>query len=73
MHRYPTATVAPFSLLVPVFGMLSGVAFLGEPMAWWKAGAAILVVGGLALNQLEGPLLAFLERFDTSSEGDPHG
>ena len=73
MHRYPTATVAPFSLLVPVFGMLSGVLFLGEPMVWWKGVAALLVVGGLALTQLEGRFSAFLEWFDASSEGDSNG
>lgn len=73
MHRYPTATVAPFSLLVPVFGMLSGVLLLGEPMAWWKGVAALLVVGGLALTQLEERLSALLEWFDASSEGDSNG
>jgi len=51
MRRYPAATIAPFSLLVPVFGMLSSMLILGEPMTWWKAVAGALVIGGLALNQ----------------------
>ena len=55
MRRYPAATIAPFSLLVPVFGMLSSMVFLGEPMTWWKAAAGLLVIGGLALNQFGGP------------------
>jgi O-acetylserine/cysteine efflux transporter len=55
MHRHPTATVAPFSLLVPVFGMIGGIAFLGEPLAGWKLTAGLLVIGGLALSQLRMP------------------
>ena len=30
------ATVAPFTLLVPVVGMSCAVAFLDEPVTWWK-------------------------------------
>ncbi len=51
MRRYPTATIAPFALLVPVFGILSGTLFLGEPLTWWKVVAGLLVIGGLAINQ----------------------
>lgn len=51
VRRYPAASVAPFSLLVPVTGMLSGSAVLGEPMQWWKLVAGALVLCGLALNQ----------------------
>jgi O-acetylserine/cysteine efflux transporter len=51
LRRYPTSTVAPFSLLVPMCGMTAGWLFLGEPMAWWKLTAAGLVLGGLGLNQ----------------------
>jgi len=52
LRRHPTATVAPFSLLVPVCGMAAGSLFLGEPVTWWKLTAGGLVLGGLALNQL---------------------
>jgi O-acetylserine/cysteine efflux transporter len=51
MRKYPTATVAPFSLLVPVAGMLSAAVVLGEALQWWKIVAGLLVLGGLALNQ----------------------
>ena len=54
MRRYPTATVAPFSLLVPVAGMLSAAVVLGEPLQWWKMAAGALVLGGLALNLFGG-------------------
>jgi O-acetylserine/cysteine efflux transporter len=52
LARYPAATVAPFSLLVPVFGMGAVGALLGEPLPPWKLTAAALVMGGLALNLL---------------------
>lgn len=51
MRKYPTATIAPFTLLVPVAGMLSAAFFLGEPLQWWKITAGMMVLGGLALNQ----------------------
>ena len=50
MRRYPAATIAPFSLLVPVVGMLASMFFLGESLTWWKAAAGVLVLSGLALN-----------------------
>ena len=62
MRRYPAATIAPFSLLVPVFGMLSSMLLLGEPMTWWKATAGAMVIGGLALNLLGDQVLDRLRR-----------
>jgi O-acetylserine/cysteine efflux transporter len=56
MRKYPTATVAPFSLLVPVAGMISAAIVLGEALQWWKVVAGLLVLGGLALNQFGGRL-----------------
>lgn len=70
LRRYPTSVVAPFSLLVPVFGMFSCIVFLGEPMTGWKAVAALLVVGGLALSQMEERLAGLLGRFETPSVED---
>lgn len=52
LARYPAATVAPMSLLVPVFGMAIAAAWLGEPLPAWKIVAAGLVMAGLALNIL---------------------
>lgn len=51
MRKYPTATVAPFTLLVPVAGMLSAALVLDEPLQWWKIAAGMLVLCGLVLNQ----------------------
>ena len=50
MRKYPTSTIAPFALLVPVTGMLSATILLGEAMQWWKIVAGLMVLGGLAVN-----------------------
>ncbi|MEV5899840.1 EamA family transporter [Streptomyces sp. NPDC052127] len=52
LHRHPASTVAPFSLLVPVFGMTSAALFLGEPVSGLRWCAAALLVGGVALTSL---------------------
>jgi len=50
LARYPAATIAPMSLLVPVFGMGASALFLHEALPAWKLAAAGLVMAGLALN-----------------------
>ena len=51
MKKYEAATIAPFSLLVPVAGMTSAALILDEQLHWWKIAAGLLVLSGLALNQ----------------------
>jgi O-acetylserine/cysteine efflux transporter len=53
LNKYPTATVAPFSLLVPVFGFLGAFLFLGEDFPLWKIIASLVVILGLAFNVFE--------------------
>ncbi|MFJ5263719.1 EamA family transporter [Streptomyces sp. NPDC088387] len=50
LRRHPASTVAPFSLLVPVFGMTSATLFLGESTTGLRWLAAVLLVGGVALT-----------------------
>ena len=50
LARHAPAVVTPTALLVPVFGMASAAAWLGEPLPAWKLGAAALVLGGLLWN-----------------------
>jgi O-acetylserine/cysteine efflux transporter len=52
LARHPAATISPIALLVPVFGMGTAAAWLGEPLPLWKLAAALLVMTGLALNML---------------------
>ena len=55
LSRYPAATIAPLSLLVPVFGFAASATLLGEPLPPWKIGATLLIMAGLAVNLLWRP------------------
>ncbi len=57
ISRYPMTTVAPFMLLVPIFGMLSSFLVLGEALQFWKILAALLVIFGLGVNLLGAKLM----------------
>lgn len=52
LARHPAATIAPASLLVPVFGIGASVLMLGEGLPAWKLAAGGLVIAGLAFNIL---------------------
>ncbi|MET9627805.1 EamA family transporter [Lentzea sp. NPDC006480] len=54
LRKYESSVVAPFSLLVPVFGMFSAWLFLGEDVTVLRAAAGGLVLLGLAIPQLAG-------------------
>jgi O-acetylserine/cysteine efflux transporter len=56
LHRYPTALISPFALLIPVTGLASGAIFLGETLAPVQAAGVLLVFAGLAVN-VYGPRL----------------
>ncbi|MEW9554797.1 EamA family transporter [Nonomuraea sp. NPDC050783] len=47
LRRYDASTVAPYTLLVPVFGMSSAALVTGEPLTPVKLGAAALIVCGV--------------------------
>ena len=55
LSRYPAATVAPLSLLVPVFGFGASALLLGEALPPWKIEATVLIMAGLAVNVLWRP------------------
>ncbi|MER7463462.1 EamA family transporter [Streptomyces sp. NPDC097981] len=52
LKRYPASSVAPFSLLVPVFGMSSAALVLGEDVSGLRWVAALLLVGGVGMTSL---------------------
>jgi drug/metabolite transporter (DMT)-like permease len=54
LTRYLAARLAVFSFLTPLFGVLAGVAILGEPLRPMFALAALLVVAGIVLVNLRG-------------------
>lgn len=49
LARHPAATITPWALGVPVFGMASSALLLHEPMPAWKLGASTLVLAGLGV------------------------
>lgn len=53
IRRYAAATIAPFSLLVPVIALGSSAALLGESLPAWKLIATLLVIAGVAINLFE--------------------
>lgn len=52
LSRYSAATVAPFTLLVPITGIASGVLILNEPILPVDIAGGVLVLIGLALTVL---------------------
>ena len=49
LTRYDAAVIAPYALLIPIFGMGSSALLLGEPLHAWKLVAAAMVLGGITL------------------------
>lgn len=57
LKLYPATTVAPFSLLVPVFGAASAALVLGERFGPARLAGMALILVGLAVLALPAPLL----------------
>lgn len=64
LSHHPAATVAPLTLLVPVFGMVSARLVLGEPFGTLEMAGAAAVFVGLVVNVL-GPRVALRLRSST--------
>ena len=52
IRRYPIGTVVPFTLLIPVVGIIGSILILGEPFQSWKLASGLLVISGLYINLL---------------------
>ncbi len=52
LRAYDAARVAPYSLLIPIFGMSSAWLFIGEQLSMTTLSACALVFIGLVVNQL---------------------
>ena len=50
LARYPVNVIVPFSLLVPLVGIVSSVIVFGEAFQLWKLVACLLVISGLCIN-----------------------
>jgi O-acetylserine/cysteine efflux transporter len=69
MSCYPVSMVVPFTLLVPVVGVLSSVIVLGEPFETWKFIAGLFVLSGLFINILSSRFLAIKEQQKRQDSG----
>jgi O-acetylserine/cysteine efflux transporter len=49
LARYPVSRITPFTLLVPVFGVLSGALLLGEPLTLRVIGGGAMTLVGVML------------------------
>jgi len=61
LKKYPTSLVAPFSLLVPLFGILSGVLLLGESMSLMAMIGGAVIFLGLLFNVFGSKLAVLLK------------
>ncbi len=50
LHKNTLATVAPFTLFVPIVAVISSSLYFHEPFPLWKLGAGFLVMSGLVIN-----------------------
>jgi O-acetylserine/cysteine efflux transporter len=63
LNSYATAVVVPFTLLVPVFGILSAVVWLGEGLPLWKFIACTFIMLGLIFNLFENQIKRIVSKF----------
>jgi len=62
LKRYPVSTVAPLSLLVPVFGLLGSAMIFNETLSLNKIIAVVLIVSGLGVGLYGQRLVSALNR-----------
>jgi len=67
LNSYATATVVPFTLLIPVIGFLSAAVVLKEPLPFWKILASLFVMAGLVFNLLEKYILTIFKSFKSGN------
>jgi O-acetylserine/cysteine efflux transporter len=65
--KYSISSVAPLTLLVPVFGILGGYCFYDEPIEMSQIIAAMLILLGLFMGQMALPKLSFFKRLRGNS------
>lgn len=56
-RRHDVNTMMPFTLLAPLFGMISSIVILGEPFTWTLILGAALTIGGVAIIVIRRPRL----------------
>lgn len=57
LHRYSVHQIVPFSMLMPVFGIISAILMLDEPLTWHIALGGIITLSGVAIIVLRRPVI----------------
>jgi O-acetylserine/cysteine efflux transporter len=58
MRHFPVNQVMPFTLSIPMFGVLSGILFLEEPLTWLMVIGGVATLAGVAICVIRRPALA---------------
>lgn len=67
LNHYPSASVTPFALLIPVVGMVSSSVLLNETMSHLEVLGALLILCGLSVSVLGGIVLKAVKRANAQS------
>jgi drug/metabolite transporter (DMT)-like permease len=59
---YPMSTMAPLTLLVPIFGFLGSIIFYQEPIGLTKVVAFSFIIAGLVINLTDKPLMTLFKK-----------
>lgn len=65
LQKFPTTSVVPFTLLVPIVGFLGTAIALNERLYTWKLWASLLIMGGLLFNLFEKRILKAFKSLKT--------
>lgn len=55
LARYAVSQTMPYTLLVPLFGVLGGHFLLGEPITWQRIIGGMLIIAGVAIILIRSP------------------
>lgn len=58
LQKYSVGTVVPYSLLIPLFGVMFGVVLLGEALTWQLIVGGVITVIGVAIVAIKKPSAA---------------
>ncbi len=68
-NHYPASTVAPFSMLIPIFGILGAVLAFNERFDGLEVAGAVLIIGGLFVSNYGLRLLGLSKMKEAEPEG----
>ena len=70
LREYPVSTVAPLSLLIPVFGIAGSMLMLGHRVGFSEGVSMVLILSALAVGLIKGPWR--LRLADSQKQESPH-